>query len=111
MASIPIYNVEVGEENAMIKQMESTSRVIGFTRLATIVLSFTVCVLLLVVLLISINFPSERKLISGTVLGVLIVLFNVAMFVVRADPNLTIVFMCMQMFVSGIGFGVSIQYI
>lgn len=110
MATLPLYDIKI-DENAMKKQMESTSRFIGVVQWISFILALLVCILLLVVLLISINFPSERKLISGTVLGVLIILTAIGLFIVRSDPNLSIIFSSMLLFVSGIGLGVSIQYI
>lgn len=112
MSSIPIYEVpSLDQKERFEKQMESTSVLIGLIQMCAWLFAIVVCVMLLVVLLISTHFPSERKLISATVLGVLVVTLSVTLIVVRKNPNLSIIFSTMLFFVNGITFGVSIQYI
>lgn len=110
MATLPVYDVPLIEP-AEKKQMEKTSRVISFIYLISLAWAAMVCILLLVVLLISISFPSERKLISGTVVGVLVIILSVTLFILRKDPDLSIVFSWIVGTCGGIAFGISLQYI
>ena len=110
---MPVYEMEADEEEERrhVAQLRSTSRAIGMARIAAVVLSLGSAGVLIAVFAVSTAFPTERRLVFGSLLGAFLFTLLGLLAVVRNDPQMTIVVTVLLSYVGGTALGLGTGFL
>lgn len=110
---LPVYEApeQEPEQPKHAAQLRAASRAIGIARIVAVVLSLGSAGVLVAVFAVSTAFPTERRLVLGSLLGAFLFSLLALLAVVRNDPHMTIVVTTLLAYVGGAALGLGTGFL
>jgi lipopolysaccharide export LptBFGC system permease protein LptF len=109
LGAVATQNID--KQTKLERALASNSSRMEITFWVVLVLSIICMLLMLIVIIISTTLTMERKLLLGTIVGIVLFGIQIMLCVSRKEPHSLSIFTIICAFVSGLSLGMSVWYI